>query len=302
MNSYRPLLALWRLTLAASAAAALSISCRAAAPDTDITLAPVFGDHAVLQRGKPVPVWGLAGPAEPVTVTFRGQTAATTAGADGSWKVSIGALEASAEGSDLVVAGRGTVALHDVVVGDVWLCSGQSNMEFTVDDGGFTYHVDNAGRGEGGQLPADPPAEGRARTVAASPARTVKTGGWELASPDTVGGFTAVGYFFARDIHRAVGVPVGIIDSCWGGTPVESWMSDAARASTSIAATLDARWAKAKAPSGRRSGWPSIPPMEAAWDKAEQEARPSRPGTRSRGRSRPRPTTRPTFRAASSMP
>jgi sialate O-acetylesterase len=271
MNSYRPLLALRHLTLAASAAAALSIPCRAAAPDTDITLAPVFGDHGVLQRGKPVPVWGMAGPSEPITVTFRGQSAATTAGADGTWKVSLGALEASAEGSDLVVAGRGTVTLHDVVVGDVWLCSGQSNMEFTVDDGGFTYHVDNAAvELKTANFPLIRQLK-VTRTVSASPARTVATGGWELASPSTVGGFTAVGYFFARDIFRAVGVPVGIIDSPWGGTPVESWMSESARKATSLSASVDATWAKAKAE------WPperiaKYPAEKAAWEKAEQEA------------------------------
>ncbi len=271
MNSLHSLRSLRRLILLAGAFAVLPIPGRAAGADTDISLAPVFGDHGVLQRGKPVPVWGTAAPSESVTVTFRGQTAATTAAADGSWKVSLGPLEASSEGADLVVAGRGTVTLHDVVVGDVWLCSGQSNMEFTVDDGGFTYHVDNAAV----ELKtADYPLIRQLKvkqTVAAAPARTVATGGWEPASPSTVGRFTAVGYFFARDIHRALGIPIGIIDSPWGGTPVESWMSDAARKATSVSASVDATWAKAKAE------WPpervaQYPAQKAAWEKAEQEA------------------------------
>jgi sialate O-acetylesterase len=143
-------------------------------------------------------------------------------------------VSASAQPADLVVQGHNTVTLHDVVVGEVWLCSGQSNMEFTVDDGGFTYRVRDA---EAELAAANYPLIRQIkveRTVAMAPARTVKTSGWTAATPQTVRGFTAVGYFFARDIHRAIGVPVGIIDSPWGGTPIESWMSDEARRSTSL--------------------------------------------------------------------
>jgi sialate O-acetylesterase len=271
MNSRPNLCTLRRLALLAAVAASLGATGRALAAEADISLAPVFGDHAVLQRGKPVPIWGTAAPSESITVSFRGQSASATAGADGGWKVTLAPLEASADGSDLVVAGRGTVTLHDVVVGEVWLCSGQSNMEFTVDDGGFTYHVDNAAA----ELrTANYPLIRQlkvARTVAAAPARTVATGGWELASPATVGGFTAVGYFFARDIYHALGIPIGIIDSPWGGTPVESWMSDSARKATSLSASVDANWAKSKAE------WPpervaKYPAEKAAWEKAEQEA------------------------------
>jgi sialate O-acetylesterase len=238
----------------------------------DLVLAPVFGDHAVLQRGKPVPVWGRANQSESITVTFHGAAAKTTAGADGRWKLTIGPFDASAEPADLVVAGQNTITLHDVVVGDVWLCSGQSNMEFTVDDGGGAYRVDRFNTEVAGahfpmirQLKVE-------RTVAMAPADSVKTSGWVAASPDTVNSFTAVGYFFARDIHRALGVPIGIIDSPWGGTPIESWMSDAARNSTSIAAVLSERWKK------QMSEWPpervaQYPAMMAAWEKGEEDAK-----------------------------
>ncbi len=249
---------------------ALAVAPRLAA--ADVTLAPVFGDHAVLQRDKPVPVWGSAGAGDSITVTFHGQTATAAAGDDGHWKLSLGPFSASAEPADLVVAGRNTLILHDVVVGDVWLCSGQSNMEFMVDDGGDTYRVDHANEEVAAahfpmirQLKVE-------RTVATAPATTVKTGGWIAASPDTAGQFTAVGYFFARNIHLALGVPVGIIDSPWGGTPIESWMSDAARGSTSIAAVLEARWKK------QLSEWPPervarYPADAAAWEKAQQDAK-----------------------------
>jgi sialate O-acetylesterase len=271
MSTHRKIFVLRMLPLLAGIAAAFAASGPAKAADADITLAPVFGDHAVLQRDKQVPVWGTAGASDAISVTFHGQTARTSAGPDGLWKLSIGPFPASSEGADMVVAGRSTVTLHDVVVGDVWLCSGQSNMEFAVDDGGFTYRVDNS---QAELASANYPLVRQLKvkqTVAGSPATTVKTDGWESASPSTVGKFTAVGYFFARDIHRALGVPVGIIDSPWGGTPIESWMSDAARTSTSLSAEIDARWKQNK------SEWPPervamYPAEKAAWDKAEQEA------------------------------
>jgi sialate O-acetylesterase len=253
-------------------AAACAAPLRAAAADTDIALAPLFGDHGVLQRDKPVPVWGSAGAGDPITVSFRGQKATTTAAADGRWKLSLGPFAASADPGDLVVAGRNTLTLHDVVVGDVWLCSGQSNMEFTVDDGGDTYRVDHA---NAEIAAADFPMIRQLkveRSVASAPALTVKTGGWQPASPSTVSQFTAVGYFFARDLHHALGVPIGIIDSPWGGTPIESWMNDASRNGTSIAAELDARWKK------QVSEWPPervarYPADLAAWQKAQDDAK-----------------------------
>ena len=191
----------------------------APAQRTDITLAPPFGDHAVLQSGRPVPVWGAAGPSDAVTVTFHGQTVRAVAGADGRWIATLAPLAASSEPADLVVAGQNTVTVHDVVVGEVWLCSGQSNMEFTVDNGGNTYRVANA---EAEVAAANYPLIRQLRiekAVATAPARSARTSGWVPASPKTVGDFTAVGYFFARDIHRALGVPVGIVLSSWGGLP-----------------------------------------------------------------------------------
>ena len=272
MHILRKHIGLWFLAPVLGAIVAAG-AARAAAPEpaVPVTLASLFGDHAVLQRDKPVPVWGRAGAADPIAVTFHGQTARTVAGPDGRWRVCIGPFAASAEPADLVVAGGSTITLHDVVIGEVWLCSGQSNMEFMVDDG-TAYRV---GTPEAEVAAANYPLIRQLkveRTVSTTQAETVKTGGWQLASPKTVGGFTAVGYFFARDIHRALGVPVGIVDCPWGGTPIESWMSDAATNSTSLAAVLDARWKK------EMSEWPpervaKYPADMAAWEKAEREAR-----------------------------
>jgi sialate O-acetylesterase len=235
----------------------------------NVALAPLFSDHAVLQQGRPVPVWGTAAAADPITVTFRGQTVRTVADGDGRWMVYLKPLAASSDPADLVVAGQNTVTVHDVVVGEVWLCSGQSNMEFTV--AGNWSRVDNA---DAEVAAANYPLVRQLRierTVATAPATAAKTGGWQPASPKTVGEFTAVGYFFARDIHHALGVPVGIVLSSWGGTPIESWMSDDARRSTSVAGTLDARWRQAM------SEWPPervarYPADMAAWEKARANA------------------------------
>jgi len=241
------------------------------APAATLSLGPLFGDHAVLQRDKPVPIWGHAAPGASVTVSFHGRSATAVAGADGRWTARIGPFPATDTPADLTAAAQDTVVSHDVVVGDLWLCGGQSNMEFKVDDGGFTYHVNNS-RAEIAAS-ADPLIRQIQveHAVATAPATEVKTSTWTLASPATVGKFTAVGYFFARDIHTAAGVPVGIVLSCWGGTAIESWMSDAARASTTIAAALDERWKKEK------SEWPpervtQYPADMAAWNKAEANA------------------------------
>jgi len=258
--------------LGACAGPGPSPAAAAPAAPAEVTLAPVFSDHAVLQRGKPLPIWGTAGPGDAVAVTFRGQTVRTVAGKDGRWQVRLKPLAASSDPADIIVDGRTSVTVRDVVVGDVWLCSGQSNMEFTVDDGGDTYRVDHANEEVAA---ADFPMIRQLkveRTVATAPAQTVKTGGWQPASPATVGQFTAVGYFFARDLHLALGVPIGIIDSPWGGTPIESWMSDAARSSTSIGAELDARWKE------QVKEWPpervaQYPAQMAAWQKAQDDAK-----------------------------
>lgn len=231
----------------------------------DIVPAPLFSDHAVLQRDKPVPIWGRADPGEKVTVTFAGQTRGATAGADGRWMVLLDALPATAQGTDLTLAGKNTLVLRDVVVGEVWLCSGQSNMEWPV------------------SRSADAPREMAAanfpllrhvkveRTVAEKPADTAKTSGWQSATPQTVGAFTAVGYFFARDLHQKLDVPIGLINSSSGGTPVEAWLSPAALASNPGFAVVHERWRQsiAEYPAAKAA----YDPWLAEWTRAEAAAK-----------------------------
>jgi len=216
----------------------------AAVTRADVSLAPLFSDHAVLQRDKPIPVWGHADAGEAVTVTFHGHTISTTAGSDGRWIACLDALPASAEPADLVVTGKNKIAVHDVLVGEVWLCSGQSNMEFVVGNPpGATFRVDNA---DEEIAAANYPLIRHFKVkIAESDAPTENmNGSWAVCSPETVKLFTAVGYFFARDIYEKLHVPVGLINSTWGGTPVEAWMSPSALDSNPAFAFVRARWQK----------------------------------------------------------
>lgn len=203
-----------------------------------VRLAPLFQDHAVLQREKPIPVWGLADAGEVVTVEFAGKSASTTAADDGKWQVMLPALDASAEGQKLIVRGENRIVLDDILVGDVWLCSGQSNMEWTVENStNAKQEIANARNPLIREFKIG-------RAVSDTPLFDGK-GQWRAASRSTVRKFTAVGYFFAKEVHDAIKVPVGLLNSTWGGTRIEVWMSldtlKTARAYSGILGRWEAR-------------------------------------------------------------
>lgn len=203
----------------------------------EIVLAPPFTDGVVLQRERPIPIWGRAEPRQNLVVTFQDQTVRTTADAAGRWIVYLDAVPASSDPHEIVVAAaKESVVLRDVVVGEVWLASGQSNMEWT---------ISNIQPHEQKIAAVDLPLVRHLkieRTTADRPADTVRTSGWQKASPSTVPHFSAVGYFFARELHRRLRVPVGIVNSSWGGTPIEAWMSDRSRHATTLGPVIDERW------------------------------------------------------------
>jgi sialate O-acetylesterase len=181
----------------------------------DVVLSELFSDHMVLQRERPVPVWGKAEPGEEVTVTIAGRSARAKADGTGGWQVRLEPLGAGGP-HELTVAGRNTLVVHDVLVGEVWVCSGQSNMAFTV-----SRVIDAEKEIAGAASPAI-----RLLKVARRPADTPAAfagKNWQVCSPGTVTDFSAVGYFFGRDLNRSLNVPVGLIDSAVGGTPAESW-------------------------------------------------------------------------------
>ncbi|MHB9026562.1 MAG: sialate O-acetylesterase [Armatimonadota bacterium] len=181
----------------------------------DVKLPAVFCDNMVLQRGIADPVWGWAAPGEQVTVSIAGQQVKATAGADGNWKAKLAPLQAGGP-FEMTVAGNNTLTLKNVMVGEVWVCSGQSNMEWVV------RNVNNAAQ----EIAAANYPGIRMFTVTKIISYEPKancTGWWAICSPQTVSAFSAVGYFFGRELHKALGVPVGLINTSWGGTPAQSW-------------------------------------------------------------------------------
>jgi sialate O-acetylesterase len=189
----------------------------------EVKLPSLFSENMVLQAGAQDPVWGTADPQEKVTVTLGSQQATATADASGRWKVEIGPLEPGGP-FEMTVAGKNTIVIRNVLVGQVWICSGQSNMGFSVAP---TPDVWGTGVEHYKEViaSADYPMVRMFtvdQTVAGKPQSNV-AGKWEMTSPETVGHFSAVGYFFGLNLLKSLHVPIGLIHTSWGGTPAESW-------------------------------------------------------------------------------
>ncbi|MCP4746091.1 MAG: sialate O-acetylesterase [Desulfobacteraceae bacterium] len=179
-----------------------------------VTVNPFFGNNMMLQREKLVPIWGSADQNEDVTVTFAGQTKTALPDNSGYWIVRLDPMAANANGQQLRVQGNNTITFANVVIGDIWFCTGQSNMEQEV---------------QAASLQHDPAQE----AAMAQNMRLIRisSGGnllsqWEELSPDSVGAASAVGWFFGKKIQSELGVPIGLYKCARGGTPVESWMNE----------------------------------------------------------------------------
>ncbi|HEX8464164.1 MAG TPA: sialate O-acetylesterase [Abditibacterium sp.] len=201
---------------------ALSVFALPSLARADVRLPALFGPNIVLQRQQSIPIFGTADAGEMVTVQLAQDRAVTRAGSDGKWMVRLAAREA-AEGLQLTVSGKNTIALPNVAVGEVWLCSGQSNMEYSV-----TGWPDGAGRNAQAEIASANFPNIRLFTVAHNPSATPQNdvkGNWAPTTPATVARFSAVAYYFGRELHQKLNVPVGLIHSSWGGTAAESWTS-----------------------------------------------------------------------------
>ncbi len=199
-NKFFPLVAALLTATLTTASAAVKPHC-------------AFTDNAVLQRGVPLPVCGTADDGETVTVIFQNQKLSTVA-RNGQWKVTLQPLEAGGPFEMTI----GSIVLRNILVGDVWVCSGQSNMGFTLSGAHDASEV----------IPKATHPKIRLYTVPLKTAfepQTTCDGKWVECVPDTAKSFTAVGYFFGRDIHAATGVPIGLINTSWGGTPAQAWTS-----------------------------------------------------------------------------
>jgi len=186
----------------------------------DVKISNVFSDNMVLQREMKVPVWGRADAGEKVTVEFNGQNVAATAGDDGRWKLELSPMKVSTTPMVMTVKGKNTITIKNILIGDVWICSGQSNM-------GFTLEKDSLAAKE---IPNS--ANPMIRMVLAEwqssdiPLETVKyRDSWTEVFPASAGHFTAVGYWFSKEIQKTTGVPIGLLAAYKGGSPASAWLS-----------------------------------------------------------------------------
>lgn len=190
----------------------------------DVKMSRLFGDNMILQRNVEAPIWGEATPGEKVTVKIAGQSKAVTAGADGRWMIKLAPLQAM-ESTTLQVIGNNTITINNVAVGEVWLCSGQSNMGFP---------INGASNAKAAIAEANDPQLrlfGVTWNTSPQPLKEIglsengKNGKWSPTTPETVMGFSAVAYFYGKELRKKLNVPVGLINSSWGGTPAEAWTS-----------------------------------------------------------------------------
>ncbi len=203
----------------------------------DVKLPAIISDHMVLEKSAKVPIWGKADPGEEVTLTLNGKSAKATADAAGKWMADLDLKNSPPGPFEMTVEGKNKLALADVVVGEVWVASGQSNMEFVVKN----------------SLGSEKEIAGSANPLlrqflvkknATSEAAEDTEGQWVAATPETTGSFTAVGYFFAKKLQDELKVPVGLIHTSWGGTPSEAWTSvDAIDGVPDLKAKRELLWA-----------------------------------------------------------
>jgi len=183
----------------------------------DVKLATLFGDNMMLQRDKPVRVWGTAEAGEAVAVTLAGKSVTTKADASGAWLVELPALS-EGKALELHVKGNNELTLKNIIVGDIWVCSGQSNMEMTL-RGCLEAAEDIAAA----DLPEIRHIKFKRANSVDLQTDAVVESSWQACSPKTAAGFTAVGFYFAREVQQHAGVPIGLISTNWGGTRIELW-------------------------------------------------------------------------------
>jgi sialate O-acetylesterase len=182
----------------------------------DVKLPSVFGRHMVLQRNQPLPIWGTASPGEDIGVQLGANSAKTKADDKGAWKVTLPAMKADGKAHTLIVVGKNKIELEDILIGEVWVGSGQSNMEWSLAQ---SHDAKEA-------IPAADKPRIRLFQVplvqTPKPASDVKAK-WEVCTPKTVGRFSGVLYHFGLRLHNELDVPIGLINSSWGGSPIEPW-------------------------------------------------------------------------------
>ncbi len=240
----------------------------------DVRLASLFSDNMVVQRETVAPFWGWAQPGEKIVVTASwGATATATADADGAWRLKLKTPKAGGPFT-ITIKGQNTVELKNVLSGEVWLCSGQSNMGMTVSS------VTNAPAEIAAANDPDIRLLSVNLTTANEPQKECKVRGWEVCASNTVGAFTAAGYFFGRKLRRELKVPVGLINSSWGGTCIEAWTSWDVQKDDPDMQALKKSWDerdKAYTPEADQKQFEADKQALAAWNKSDKKTKPPRP-------------------------
>ena len=226
----------------------------------DPVLPTLFSDHMVLQQGLEIHVWGKADPGEKIAVSIEDLSGIATADSAGRWSARLPALSAGGPFT-LTVRGKKEIVFRDVMIGEVWIASGQSNMAFQL----------SGADGAAVEVPKADYAQIRLftvpRKIALAPQENTLLASWQICTPDTAKTFSAVAYFFAREIHRELNVPIGIIESAWPGTTIESWIDpDTLNAEPDLKLILD-EWNRSSLPQKEFAEQPQ--PFELEFDDFE---------------------------------
>jgi len=198
----------------------LSALFSTASLQADIKLPAIFSDHMVLAKQGKVPIWGKADSGEEVTITLGPYSGKATTGSDGRWRVELDLRNAGTGPFEMTVAGKNTLKVSDVVIGEVWLASGQSNMQWELENTDAKDEIAQSANPMLREFKVE-------RSAVPEPAEDC-VGRWTVAGPETSGRFSAIGYYFGKNLQSELKVPVGIINTNWGGSPVEAWISSAA--------------------------------------------------------------------------
>lgn len=192
----------------------------------EIILPKILGNNMVLQRNQPVPIWGFAAPGERVSVNFNNQSKTTKADASGNWKVILNAMPASAMPQTMTITGSNTITLDSILVGEVWLCSGQSNMEYTMRKNSKVVKTDSTKESPVDELLRAHNSAIRIFLVTRKNLKPDSThSGWSIAQGRDLRSFSAAGYFFAKELYAQLGVPIGVISAAVPGSAIEPWLS-----------------------------------------------------------------------------
>jgi sialate O-acetylesterase len=262
-------------------AAALSVALLGAGTTAraHIQMPAIFGSHMVLQRDQKDKVWGKAHPGDTITVAIAGQEKTATAGDDGAWSVMLDPMPAGGPHTMTVKGKDNTITFEDVLVGEVWICSGQSNMQWAV------------GQANDAELEIAAAKYPNIRLISVPQVGTQEPqwnfkGEWAACSPETVKDFSAVGYFFGRQLHQTLGVPIGLIDDAWGGSAAEAWVRrDILEKDGRFKGLMD-RWTKIEQELGG-------PEAKARFEEQQARFREAAKAARAEGKPAPRPPQNP---------